>query len=68
MSQCYSLIIDRGISKPGNDKEVVSGLDAIEKRYNYQLMSNVQLPVSIFFYSHIIMHYFTQNSDVSLDK
>ena len=43
MSQCYSVIIDRGISAPGHGKEVVDGLNAIGKRYTYQLMSNVQL-------------------------
>ena len=42
MSQYYSVIIDLGISAPGYDKELVDGLNAIEKRYIYQLMSNVQ--------------------------
>ena len=46
MSQCYSIIIDWGISAPGNGKEVVDGINAIEKRYIYPLMSNVQLPGS----------------------
>ena len=53
MSQCYSIIIDRGISAPGNGKEVVDGLNAVDKRYLYQLMSNVQLPGSNCFYSHM---------------
>ena len=44
MSQCYSVIIDRGISAPGHVKEVVGGINAIYKRYIYQLMSNVKLP------------------------
>ena len=48
MSKCYSIIIDRGINATGHGKEVVAGLNAIEKRYKYQLISNVQLPVSIF--------------------
>ena len=43
MSQCYSVIIDRGISAPGHGKEVVDGLNAIGNSYLYQLMSNVQL-------------------------
>ena len=43
--QCHSIIIDRGIGAPGHVKEVVDGIDAIYKRYIYQLMSNVQLPV-----------------------
>ena len=44
MSQCYSIIIDGGISVPDNGKDVVDGINAIGRRYIYQLMSNVQLP------------------------
>ena len=47
MSQCYSVIIDQGISAPGHGKEVVDGLNAIGKRYIYQLMYNVQLLESV---------------------
>ena len=43
MLQCYSVIFYRGISAPGHGKEVVDGINAIEKRYIYLLMSNVQL-------------------------
>ena len=46
MSQCYSVINDLGISAPGNVKEVVDVINAIDKHYIYQLISNVQLPVS----------------------
>ena len=42
MLQCYSNIIYRGISAAGHEKEVVDGLNAIEKRYIYILMSNLQ--------------------------
>ena len=49
ISQTYSLIIDRGISAPGHEKEVVDGHNAVDKRYIYQLMSKVQLPGSIRF-------------------
>ena len=56
MLQCYSIIIDRVISAPGHGKEVVGGLNAIDKRYIYQLLSNVQLPGSEKFDSQIIMH------------
>ena len=31
--QTYSIIIDRGISEPGNGKEVVDGLNSVDKRY-----------------------------------
>ena len=44
--QCYSTITDQGISAPGYGKEVVDGINAIEKRYIYQLMSNIKLPGS----------------------
>ena len=44
MAQCYSVIIDNVIIVPGHGKEVADGLNAIGKRYIYQLMSNVQLP------------------------
>ena len=33
MSQCYSIIIDRGISSPGHDKEVLNGLNDVDKSY-----------------------------------
>ena len=46
MSQTYSIIIDWGISAPGHGKEVVDGLNAVDKSYIYQLMSKVQLPGS----------------------
>ena len=68
VSQCYSIIIDRGISAPGNGKEVVDGLNAVDKRYIYQLMSNVQLPGSVIFDSQIEMHIGTEKEDVSLAK
>ena len=68
MSQCYSVIIDCGISAPGHGKEVVGGLNVIDKRYIYQLMFNVQLPGSKTFDSQILMHSCKQNNDVSMDK
>ena len=43
--QYYSIIIDRGIIAPGHRKYVVDGLNGIDKRYIYKLMSNVKLPV-----------------------
>ena len=35
ISQTYSIIIDRGISAPGHGKDVVDGLNAVDKRYIY---------------------------------
>ena len=49
-------MIDRVIIAPGHGKEMVGGINAIDKRYIYQSMSNVQLPGSKTFDSHIIMH------------
>ena len=47
---------------------MVDGLNAVDKRYIYQLMSKVQLPESVRFDSHIKMHTGTENKDVSLAK
>ena len=44
--QFYSIIMYWGISSPGHGKEVVDVLNNIYKRYIYQLISNVRLPVS----------------------
>ena len=68
MSQCYSVIIDRGINAPGHVKEVLDGLNVIDRRYIYQLMSNVQLPGSNIFDSQMQMHTGNQNYDASLAK
>ena len=56
MSQCYYIIVDRGISAPGHGKEVVDRLNAFDKNYIYQLMYKVKLTGSVIFYSQIKMH------------
>ena len=68
LSQCLSIIIYRGISAPRHGKEVVNGIYTIEKRYIYQLISNVQLPGSKIFESQNLINSFTQKNYVSLDK
>ena len=68
MYQCYSIIIDSGISAPGNGKEVVYGLNAVDNWYIYQFMSNVQLPGSKIFDSQMQMNTGTSKYDVSLAK
>ena len=68
MSQCYSVIIYQGKSTPRHDKEVVYGINFIDKHYIYQLMSNVQLPGSKIFYSHMHIHTSTPKNGVCLDK
>ena len=47
---------------------MVDGLNAVDKRYIYQLMSNVQLPGSIRFDSQIKIHTGTEKKDVSLAR
>ena len=68
LSQRHSIIIDRGIIASGHGKYVIDGLNAIEKRYMYTLMYNVQLPGSKTFYSQILMHSCTSKNDISLAK
>ena len=68
ISQCYSIIINWGISAPGNGKEVVDGLNAVDKLYIHKLMSTSQLPGSIIFDLQIQMHNGTEKEDVSLAK
>ena len=47
---------------------MVDGLNAVDKRYIYQLMTTVQLPGSKRFDSQIQIHTDTQKDDVNLDK
>ena len=47
---------------------MVDGLNAVDKHYIYQLMSKVQLPGSIRFYSQIKIHTGTEKKDVSLAR
>ena len=54
--QCYSVIIDRGISASGHGKEVVDGPNDVDKHYIYQLMSTVKLPETNIFDSQMQMH------------
>ena len=68
MSKCYYIIIDLGISEHGHGKEVVYGLNAVDKRYIYQLMFTIQLPGSNIFDPHTKIHTGNQRDDVSLAK
>ena len=45
---------------------MVDGLNDVDKRYIYQLMSKVQLPGSVRFDSQIKMHTITEKKDVIL--
>ena len=68
LSQRHSIIFDWGISASGLGKEVVGGLNSIDKRYMYQLMSTVQLLGSKTFEKQILMHSYTPKNDVSRAK
>ena len=68
VSQTYSIITYQGISAPGHGKEVVDGLNSVDKSYMYQLMYKVQVPGSVRFDSQIKIHTGTENKDVSLAK
>ena len=66
MSQTCSIVTDYGISAPGHGKEVVDGINGVDKRYINKLMSKVQLTGSVRFDSQIKMHTGNENKDVSL--
>ena len=68
MSHCYYIIIYRGISAHGHGKEVVDGLNSVDKRYIYQFLSTVQLPGSNIFDSYMQIHTRNQKDDVILDN
>ena len=68
LSQLHSIIFDWGISAPEHGKEVVDCLNAIDKRYIYQLISTVQISGSKIFGKNILMHSCTPKNDVSLAK
>ena len=64
--QCYSIIIDQGISASGHGKKVVRGPNAIDKRYIYQLTFNVQLRGSKTYYSQSLINSFTHKTMMSI--
>ena len=55
-SQRHSIIFDLGINAPGHGKDVVDGLNAIYKRYMFQLSYTFQLAGSKIFEKQILMH------------
>ena len=60
LSQSHSIIFDWAISAPEHGKEVVDGINSVDKRYMYKLRSTVQLPGSKIFEKQIIIHSCTQ--------
>ena len=67
LSQCFSIKIVQGISAPGHYKEVADSINAIHKRFIYQLISNVQLKGLKIFNSQTPMNSCTPKKDASLD-
>ena len=68
MSQHYSVLIYQGIIAPGHIKELVDGLNVIDKRHIYKLLSNVKVHGSKLFDSYMQIHTSTQDNVVSLTK
>ena len=68
MPQCYSIIIDRGIGEPVHGKYVVYGLNAVDKRYVYQLMYTVTIYGSNIFDPQMQIYTGNQKYDISLAK
>ena len=66
LSQAFYVIIDRGIIEPGHGREVVYGLNYIDKRFLLQLISIVQLPGPKSYDTQMVMHTGTRTYDVSL--
>ena len=66
LSQDFYVIIDRGISAPGNGRELVYGLNSIRILFLFELISTVQLPGAKGYDTQMFMHTGTRASDVSL--
>ena len=62
----FSIIIDCGISATGHGGGVLDGLNAIYKRFPFQLMSTVQLTGAKIYVTQMVMHTVICTSGVSL--
>ena len=40
----YQITIDRAVGAPGHGKDVVDGLNAVDKNYLFKLMSRIKVP------------------------
>ena len=49
----YNIIIDCGVREPGSFKEVVDGLNDIDKTFFSMFMTNVKLPGASGYDTHI---------------
>ena len=66
MSQAFYVVIGCFISELGHYREVLDGLNTIDKRFIFQLISTVQLMVAKNYDTQIVMHTGTFTYDVSL--
>ena len=66
LSQAFSVIIDLDISAPGHGREVVDGLNAIDKSFLFPLMSTVQLTGSKGYDTQMVNHTGIRTSNVNL--
>ena len=67
LSKPYNIIINRGVSAPGNDQDVVGGLNTTNKKFIFELMANMQLPGSKGYDTHMTMHSATRKYNISLE-
>ena len=68
LSQAFYVIFDRGISSPRHGREVVDGLNAIEKRFLFQLMSTLQLPGAEGYDTQMVINTVTRTYHVSFSS
>ena len=68
LSQYFYNIDDLGIIAPGNDKEVVVGINAIYRWFLLQLIPIVRLLGEKYYDTKMVMHTITSISDVSLTR
>ena len=68
LSQAFYVLIGHGISAPGHYKEVVDGLNAIDKSFILKLMPAKKLPSAKGYDTQMVMHNGTHTYDVSLVK
>ena len=66
LSQAYNIIVDRGVSVTGHDREVVYGFNFTDKRFLFQLIKNVQLYGTKKFGTEMVIRSQTHNFGVSL--
>ena len=68
LSHVFYVIIDRGIITPRHCREVLDGLNAIDKTFLFQLMSTMKLKGENIYDTQMVMHTGTRTSDVSLAR